>query len=164
MQANPEKKWKFFSYLKHCWTDSYAFLSTNDNHKRIFSLLCLIVSVGLFITIVYSRVIEVNNLANGFLLKSFVEPIQHQSNLNLQRKSAEEQNNKFVSYCSYEADRRGLNQNVISFSLYGNFSNERHFTRYVDPIKIILSNISQVYPGACRLKIFIKIFIKPCEN
>ena len=158
MQAiNPENNRKFFSYLKRCWIDSYAFLSANDNHKRIFSLLCLIVSVGLFVTIVYSHAIEVNSLANGFSLKSFVEPIQR-SNLNLQPKSAADEENKFVSYCSYEADRRGLNQNVIAFSLYGNFSDERHFTRYIDPFKIILSNISQVYPGAYRLNISLKLF------
>jgi hypothetical protein len=53
----------------------------------------------------------------------------------------------FVSMCSCKADRRGLHQNVIAFSLYGNFSDANHFTRYVDPIRILLANISQVYPG-----------------
>ena len=53
----------------------------------------------------------------------------------------------FVSMCSCSADRRGLHQNVIAFSLYGNFSDANHFTRYVDPIRILLANISQVYPG-----------------
>lgn len=53
----------------------------------------------------------------------------------------------FVSMCSCKADRRGLHQNVIAFSLYGNFSDAKHFTRYVDPIRILLANISQVYPG-----------------
>ena len=56
-------------------------------------------------------------------------------------------NNKFVSYCSCKADRRGLNQNVIAYSLYGNLSNHDTFTRYVDPIKMIIANISQFYPG-----------------
>ena len=53
----------------------------------------------------------------------------------------------FASLCSCQADRRGLHQNVISYSLYGNFSDPKLFTRYVEPIKIILANISQSYPG-----------------
>ena len=52
-----------------------------------------------------------------------------------------------VSYCSWEADRRGPQQNVISYSLYGNFSDPKHFKRYAEPIKFILANISQFYPG-----------------
>ena len=54
----------------------------------------------------------------------------------------------FISYCSCKADNRGLHQNVIAFSLYGNFSNPKHFDRYVDPIKATLANISLVYPGS----------------
>jgi len=54
---------------------------------------------------------------------------------------------EFVSLCSCEADRRGLHQNVIAYSLYGNFSDPRHFSRYVEPIKIVLAKISQSYPG-----------------
>ena len=57
------------------------------------------------------------------------------------------QSSKFVSMCSCDADRRGFHQNVIAYSLYGNFSNPKHFSRYVDPIKAILSNISESYPG-----------------
>jgi hypothetical protein len=52
-----------------------------------------------------------------------------------------------TSYCNGKADRRGLNQNVISYSLYGNFSDPRHYNRYAGAINYILSNISQVYPG-----------------
>ena len=52
-----------------------------------------------------------------------------------------------VSYCSGKADRRGLHQNVISYSLYGNFSDLRHYNRYAGAINYLLSNISQVYPG-----------------
>ena len=52
-----------------------------------------------------------------------------------------------TSYCSRKADGRGLNQNVISYSLYGNFSDPRHHNRYAGPINYILTNISQVYPG-----------------
>ena len=53
-----------------------------------------------------------------------------------------------VSYCSKESDSRGYHQSVISYSLYGNFSDPKHFRRYTGAIKYILSNISQVYPGA----------------
>ena len=54
----------------------------------------------------------------------------------------------FVSFCSLDADRRGPHQNVIAYSLYGNFSNLKHFARYIDPsMKLILANISQAYPG-----------------
>ena len=52
-----------------------------------------------------------------------------------------------MSYCSGKADRRGLHQNVISYSLYGNFSDLRHYNRYAGAINYLLSNISQVYPG-----------------
>jgi hypothetical protein len=54
-----------------------------------------------------------------------------------------------TSYCSGKADGRGLKQNVISYSLYGNFSDPQHFNRYAGAISYILSNISQVYPGYC---------------
>ena len=54
-----------------------------------------------------------------------------------------------MSYCSKEADNRGPHQNVISYSLYGNFSDPKHFVRYTGAIKYILSNITQVYPGDC---------------
>ena len=53
----------------------------------------------------------------------------------------------YPSYCSKEADSRGPHQNVISYSLYGNFSDPKHFNRYTGAIKYILSNITQVYPG-----------------
>jgi hypothetical protein len=53
-----------------------------------------------------------------------------------------------MSYCSKKADSRGPHQNVIAYSLYGNFSDPKHFVRYTGAIKYILSNISQVYSGA----------------
>ena len=58
-----------------------------------------------------------------------------------------EHQQKFVSYCSLEADNRSRQQNVISYSLYGNFSDPKIATRYLDPLKMILKNVSQVYPG-----------------
>ena len=54
---------------------------------------------------------------------------------------------QMVSYCSLEADRRGSNQNVIAYSLYGNFSDPKHFERYAEPIKFILPKMKQFYPG-----------------
>ena len=60
---------------------------------------------------------------------------------------SEQDNAPFVSFCSREADRRGLRQNVIAYSLYGDFSNPKVFARYVDPLKLILANISQAFPG-----------------
>ena len=53
-----------------------------------------------------------------------------------------------VSYCSEKADLRGPHQNVIAYSLYGNFSDPKVIERYVEPFKLILSNISRVLsPG-----------------
>ena len=53
----------------------------------------------------------------------------------------------FLSLCSCESDNRGFNQNVIAFSLYGNFSDPQHYEQYVNPMKSILETINQVYPG-----------------
>ena len=69
----------------------------------------------------------------------------NKSNINNNEKLC--QQSKFISMCSCQADRRGFHQKVIAYSLYGNFSNPSHFSRYVDPIKAILSNISESYPG-----------------
>ena len=52
-----------------------------------------------------------------------------------------------VSLCSSKADKRGLHQNVIAYSLYGNFSDTKHFNRYFIPIKSNLDYIKKVYPG-----------------
>ena len=54
---------------------------------------------------------------------------------------------QFVSLCSREADGRGLHQNVIAYSLYGDFSKLDHFHRYFDPINSTLDNVKRVYPG-----------------
>ena len=143
---------ELISYLKRFWVSSIAHFSVSD-YKRTFLFLSLTITVGLFVAIVYSRATQVNEFVVNRIAAhhqqdedSFViEPSQQ---LNFQRENKEDEDEQnFVSYCSYKADRRGLNQNVIAYSLYGNFSNENHFTRYADPLKIILSNISQVYPG-----------------
>ena len=135
---------------------SYFFIS---DRKKIVPFLSLFIAVVLIFgmtVVIHHGDPDVNWLSNRLTLDySFAdEPIikraQFIKHLPFLWKSATDEQNKFVSYCSYEADRRGLNQNIIAFSLYGNFSDERHFTRYADPIKIILSNISQVYPGASK--------------
>lgn len=64
-------------------------------------------------------------------------------------------------YCSEEADRRGPYQSVIAYSLYGNFSNPDHFKRYAEPIKFILSNISQFFPGNFMCSFYDDLFIDP---
>ena len=52
------------------------------------------------------------------------------------------------SYCSLEADRSGPHQNVIAYSLYGDFSESKHSGRYINPLKFILPSISKNYPGS----------------
>jgi len=54
---------------------------------------------------------------------------------------------QFFSLCSCKADGRGLHQNVIAYSLYGNLSEPNIFRRYVDPIKSTLDIVKRVYPG-----------------
>ena len=102
-------------------------------------------------TIEHNRAANVNGLASirfSLVPSSYdVFPIEQPQFLK-QGPCQQESEEKFVSYCSCDADRRGLNQNVIAYSLYGNFSNPRHFARYADPFKIILANISQSYPGS----------------
>ena len=52
-----------------------------------------------------------------------------------------------MSFCSLESDFRDLHQNIIAYSLYGNFSDPKIAMRYLDPIKMLLVNISRAYPG-----------------
>lgn len=52
------------------------------------------------------------------------------------------------SLCSSKADERGLDQNVVSYSLYGPFIlSPRHFTRYVSRLKENAGRINKVYKG-----------------
>lgn len=53
----------------------------------------------------------------------------------------------FNSTCSHAADRRGPNQRIIGYSLYGNFSREEHLNRYVLLFKETLKSIPSIYPG-----------------
>ncbi len=52
-----------------------------------------------------------------------------------------------ISTCSCKADRRGLRQNVVAYSLYGNFSDPEIIARYVDPMKNVIDFIRRAYPG-----------------
>ncbi len=72
--------------------------------------------------------------------------------------NANKHEHKFVSLCSSKADNHGLHQKVIAFSLYGNFSNEKIFYRYVNPIKSILNNITETFPGNFK-KVYFSFFI-----
>jgi hypothetical protein len=54
--------------------------------------------------------------------------------------------------CSLSADRRGDKQNVISYSIYGNFSQSRVYNRYLKPFKETVVNIPHAYPGNYRPK------------
>jgi len=51
-----------------------------------------------------------------------------------------------VSTCSRRSDQRGLHQRVLSFSVYGNLNNTRHFARYVLPLKETVQRIATLYP------------------
>jgi len=123
----------------------------STDRKRIIPFLSLSIAAGLLVVLVHNRAVNVNGLASmrfSLVPSSYdVFPIEQPQFLK-QGPCQQGSEEKFVSYCSCEADRRGLNQNVIAYSLYGNFSNPRHFARYADPFKIILANISQYYPGS----------------
>ena len=53
----------------------------------------------------------------------------------------------FKSTCSRAADKRGPNQRVIAYSLYGNLSKEDVFNKYVSPLKRTINLIPLIYPG-----------------
>ena len=53
----------------------------------------------------------------------------------------------FNSTCSLEADRRGPNQKVIGYSLFGNLSNPHIFRQYLKPFVKTLKEIPLRYPG-----------------
>lgn len=42
---------------------------------------------------------------------------------------------------------RGHHQNVIGYSLYGNWSDPEHYARYIAPMALVIQQTSQFYPG-----------------
>ena len=62
--------------------------------------------------------------------------------------------NFYNSTCSRAADKRGPNQRVIAYSLYGNFSREDVFDKYVSPVKRTISLIPLIYPGTTLALMF----------
>ncbi|EFX76533.1 hypothetical protein DAPPUDRAFT_322288 [Daphnia pulex] len=50
----------------------------------------------------------------------------------------------YVTSC--EADLRGPNQSVVSFSLYGDLSDPAVSDRYIRPLRALTANISRIYP------------------
>ena len=110
------------------------------NKKRIILAFSLVIVVGSLFIITNQPSSSLNRTALSFI------NFHRNSKTNLEQGFCHSEFS-FASLCSCEADRRGLHQNVIAYSLYGNFSDPKLFTRYVEPIKIILANISQSYPG-----------------
>lgn len=54
----------------------------------------------------------------------------------------------FKSTCSVTADRRGPHQNVIGYSMYGNFSDPTFYNSYLKWFAETLRTIPIKYPGA----------------
>lgn len=60
--------------------------------------------------------------------------------------------NQYSTNCEYTSDLiRGQHQNVIGYSLYGNWSDPEHYARYLAPMKLILQQIIELYPGILEL-------------
>ena len=53
----------------------------------------------------------------------------------------------FKTTCSQDADRRGSNQKVFSFSLFGNFLEANMSRRYLKPLEVIAAEINNYFPG-----------------
>jgi hypothetical protein len=51
------------------------------------------------------------------------------------------------STCSLTADLRGAHQKVIGYSLYGDFSNDHVYRKYLKPFTETLRSIPIRYPG-----------------
>lgn len=61
-----------------------------------------------------------------------------------------EDRSDYVSMCSSKSDLRGFHQKVIAYSLYGDFSNQSYFSRYITPMKATMESITKLYPGTCH--------------
>ncbi len=56
------------------------------------------------------------------------------------------------STCSLAADRRGAHQKVIGYSIYGDFSNDHVYRKYLKPFTDTLRSIPIRYPGKTSAK------------
>ena len=56
-------------------------------------------------------------------------------------------NRSMISVCSAKADRRGYHQDVVSYSIYGDFSRKKISEQYLEPFLETVQLIPRVYPG-----------------
>jgi hypothetical protein len=86
-----------------------------------------------------------------FLIATFVTLLTKSFNKHREDVIISHHNNttrlSLISTCSFEADLRGPNQSVISFSLYGDLSDPAISIRYIQPLRALTANISRIYPG-----------------
>ena len=111
------------------------------NKKRIVLVFSVVIVVGILFVITNQPSSSLDKIPFSLFSFNWKQKIQ------LGRSEVCHSKFVFTSVCSCEADHRGLHQNVIAYSLYGNFSDSKLFTRYVEPIQMIMANISQSYPG-----------------
>ena len=52
-----------------------------------------------------------------------------------------------ISTCGCRGDRRGHHQNIVGFSLYGNFSDKGTHDRYIEAMENVADQVRLVYPG-----------------
>lgn len=115
--------------------------------RPVVARFMLIASVASFFVILRMRNCSSNDQSSLTMTDQLIQGFSTDKIIHPSESCLTDAKQTFISICSCKADNRGLHQNVIAFSLYGNFSNPKHFDRYVDPIKATLNNISQVYPG-----------------
>ena len=115
--------------------------------RRVLLLLSALIAVFLVKTLVLNKEIKNITMVNGNLILSSGSLHAYSANQRGEKKADHDGGYRFQSYCSSSADRRGPHQKVIAYSLYGDFTDSTIFTRYVEPLKMILQNITKVYPG-----------------
>ena len=125
----------------------------NRQLRRVLILLTAFIVAVLVKTSVYNKEIQNLTMVNGDLIMAASSPLLGESATQQEEEEEEEEMDdyggeyRFESYCSWGADSRGPHQKVIAYSLYGDFTDSTIFTRYVEPLKMILQNITKVYPG-----------------
>lgn len=62
------------------------------------------------------------------------------------------------STCNKRADRRGPHQRVISYSIYGNFSDSQFFNRYLKTLSETVNQIPTIYPGTILINCLSMVF------